>query len=175
MAPCGACRQFAAEFRPDLPILLVDADHPSGFSKRISPSYSPANSICGRIARVCKFPTNHPLSFSRSARLDPGPRQLPRRPCCPRRRWPGDFTLPRHCWGCSSLLPGARETIGLRGQSLAGICFFFGIVALFSTNLRAVNWRTIGWGIALQLLLALLVLQGKVTVGGRDVLGLRVV
>ncbi len=26
--PCGACRQFAAEFRPDLPILLVDADHP---------------------------------------------------------------------------------------------------------------------------------------------------
>jgi cytidine deaminase len=27
-SPCGACRQFAAEFRPDLPILLVDADHP---------------------------------------------------------------------------------------------------------------------------------------------------
>jgi cytidine deaminase len=26
--PCGACRQFAAEFRADLPILLVDADHP---------------------------------------------------------------------------------------------------------------------------------------------------
>ncbi len=26
--PCGACRQFAAEFRPDLPILLVDADDP---------------------------------------------------------------------------------------------------------------------------------------------------
>ena len=26
--PCGACRQFAAEFRRDLPILLVDADHP---------------------------------------------------------------------------------------------------------------------------------------------------
>ncbi len=27
-APCGACRQFAAEFRRDLPILLIDADHP---------------------------------------------------------------------------------------------------------------------------------------------------
>ena len=26
--PCGACRQFATEFRSDLPILLVDADHP---------------------------------------------------------------------------------------------------------------------------------------------------
>jgi CNT family concentrative nucleoside transporter len=62
----------------------------------------------------------------------------------------------------------SRDTIGLRGQSLVGIFFFFGIVALFSTNLRAVNWRTIGWGIALQLLLAVLVLQGKVTFGGRD-------
>ncbi len=27
-APCGACRQFAAEFCRDLPIFLVDADHP---------------------------------------------------------------------------------------------------------------------------------------------------
>lgn len=27
-SPCGACRQFAAEFRSDLPILLVDADRP---------------------------------------------------------------------------------------------------------------------------------------------------
>jgi len=61
----------------------------------------------------------------------------------------------------------ARELIGLRGQSLAGIFFFFGIVALFSSNLRAVNWQTIGWGIALQLLLALLVLQGKVNLGRR--------
>src|SRR5208337_1176715 len=26
--PCGACRQFAAEFRRDMPTLLVDADHP---------------------------------------------------------------------------------------------------------------------------------------------------
>jgi CNT family concentrative nucleoside transporter len=62
----------------------------------------------------------------------------------------------------------ARGTIGLRGQSLVGIFFFFGIVALFSTNLRAVNWRTIGWGIALQLVLALLVLQGKITLSGRE-------
>lgn len=26
--PCGACRQFAAEFCDDLPILLIDADQP---------------------------------------------------------------------------------------------------------------------------------------------------
>src|SRR4051812_35338361 len=59
----------------------------------------------------------------------------------------------------------ARDVIGLRGQSVAGIVFFFGIVAAFSSNLRAVNWRTIGWGIALQVLLALLVLKGRVTIG----------
>lgn len=53
----------------------------------------------------------------------------------------------------------SRDAIGLRGQALAGIVFFFGIVAAFSSNLRAVNWRTIGWGIALQLILALLVLR----------------
>jgi concentrative nucleoside transporter, CNT family len=62
-----------------------------------------------------------------------------------------------------------RGTIGLRGQSVAGIFFFFGIVAAFSANLRAVNWRTIGWGIALQALLALLVLKGRITFGeGED-------
>jgi concentrative nucleoside transporter, CNT family len=53
----------------------------------------------------------------------------------------------------------ARGSVGLRGQSLAGIFFFFGIVAAFSSNLRAVNWRTIGWGIALQVLLAVAVLR----------------
>lgn len=52
-----------------------------------------------------------------------------------------------------------RASIGLRGQALAGIVFFFGIVAAFSANLRAVNWWTIGWGIILQLTLAILVLN----------------
>jgi CNT family concentrative nucleoside transporter len=52
-----------------------------------------------------------------------------------------------------------RDTIGLRGQAVAGVIFFFGIVAAFSANLRAVNWQTIFWGIALQVVLALLVLK----------------
>src|SRR5262249_51935173 len=53
----------------------------------------------------------------------------------------------------------ARNSIGLQGQALAGLVFFFGIVAAFSSNLRAVNWKTIGWGIILQLTLAVLVLN----------------
>lgn len=52
-----------------------------------------------------------------------------------------------------------RDSIGLQGQAAVGIVFFFGIVAAFSTNLRIVQWRTIGWGIALQLTLAVLVLK----------------
>jgi CNT family concentrative nucleoside transporter len=49
--------------------------------------------------------------------------------------------------------------IGPRGQAFVGVFCFFGLVAMFSTNLRAVNWRTIGWGVTLQLILALLVLK----------------
>lgn len=52
-----------------------------------------------------------------------------------------------------------REAIGPRGQAAAGVCCFFGLVAACSTNLRRVNWRTIGWGVALQVILALLVLK----------------
>jgi CNT family concentrative nucleoside transporter len=52
-----------------------------------------------------------------------------------------------------------RDAIGVRGQAVAGVFCFFGLVAAFSRDLRAVNWRTIGWGIALQALLATLVLK----------------
>jgi CNT family concentrative nucleoside transporter len=52
-----------------------------------------------------------------------------------------------------------RDTIGPRGQSFVGVFCFFGLVAAFSANLRAVRWSTIGWGIVLQLVLAVLVLR----------------
>src|SRR5262249_34637212 len=48
--------------------------------------------------------------------------------------------------------------IGLRGQAACGVVSFIGLLATFSVNLRAVNWRTIAWGFALQVLLALFVL-----------------
>ena len=53
----------------------------------------------------------------------------------------------------------AQGAIGPRGQAFVGVFCFFGLVAMFSSNLRVVNWRTIGWGVALQVILALLVLK----------------
>jgi CNT family concentrative nucleoside transporter len=66
-----------------------------------------------------------------------------------------------------------QPVFGTRGQALAGVFCFFGVVAVFSANLRAVNWHTIGWGIVLQILLALLVLKvGLVYRGFEEVGGL---
>jgi CNT family concentrative nucleoside transporter len=52
-----------------------------------------------------------------------------------------------------------RDTIGPRGQAAFGVVCFFLFTAIFSANLRRVNWRTIGMGILLQVLLALFVLK----------------
>jgi len=59
------------------------------------------------------------------------------------------------------LLAGAAYltsgTLGTKGQAGFGIVCFLSLVAMFSKNLRAVNWRTFGLGVALQFTLALLV------------------
>jgi concentrative nucleoside transporter, CNT family len=60
------------------------------------------------------------------------------------------------CTGLAYLLGG---TAGPKSQAAFGIVAFLGIVAMFSKNLRAVNWKTFAWGIALQFTLALLVTQ----------------
>ncbi len=57
-----------------------------------------------------------------------------------------------------------RDLIGYRGQAAAGALCFISLVAACSTNLRLVNWRTVGWGMALQVTLALFIL--KFQVGG---------
>ncbi|MFP5378230.1 MAG: NupC/NupG family nucleoside CNT transporter [Vicinamibacteria bacterium] len=54
--------------------------------------------------------------------------------------------------------------VGPRGQAAAGAVCFISVCAACSTNLRAVNWRTVAWGIALQLALAVFIL--RVEVGG---------
>ena len=52
-----------------------------------------------------------------------------------------------------------EPVIGTRGRSVAGVFCFFGLVAMFSANLRAVSGKTIFWGIVLQLALAGLILK----------------
>ncbi len=52
-----------------------------------------------------------------------------------------------------------RGAINPRLQAVAGIICFISIIAASSRNLRAVSWRTVGWGMALQLGLALFILK----------------
>jgi CNT family concentrative nucleoside transporter len=61
--------------------------------------------------------------------------------------------------GAAYILQGLNR-IGPRGQAAVGVLCFLGLVAALSANLRAVNWRTMGWGFALQILLALFVIKG---------------
>jgi CNT family concentrative nucleoside transporter len=60
-------------------------------------------------------------------------------------------------------LYGSGDAV-VRAQAAMGVFAFIGVVAACSANLRAISWRTIGWGFALQVLLALFVL--KFEVGG---------
>jgi CNT family concentrative nucleoside transporter len=55
--------------------------------------------------------------------------------------------------------------IGYRGQAAAGALCFVSVVAACSPDLRRVQWRTVLWGMALQLGFALFIL--KWSVGGR--------
>jgi CNT family concentrative nucleoside transporter len=57
-----------------------------------------------------------------------------------------------------------QDLIGSRGQAAFGIVAFLLIVTACSRNIRAIDWRTVAWGIALQWLLALFVL--KFEIGG---------
>jgi concentrative nucleoside transporter, CNT family len=59
----------------------------------------------------------------------------------------------------------AGDVLGYRGQAAAGALCFIAIVAACSPNLALVNWRTVLWGMALQLGFALLIL--KFEIGGR--------
>jgi CNT family concentrative nucleoside transporter len=53
----------------------------------------------------------------------------------------------------------AAQPLGPRGRSALGAFCFVGVAALCSANLRAINWRTVAWGVALQIGLALFVLR----------------
>jgi concentrative nucleoside transporter, CNT family len=56
----------------------------------------------------------------------------------------------------------AQDVLDPRLRGAIGAVCFIAIVAAGSSNLRDVNWRTVRWGIALQLLLAFLILKFEV-------------
>lgn len=64
--------------------------------------------------------------------------------------------------GLAGAAYGLREIIGPQGVSAYGVVCLIGIAACFSKNLRAVNWRTIGWGLLLQVLLAVFILKWEI-------------
>ena len=79
---------------------------------------------------------------------------------------PNDRTLRLACAG-GALLLGAlayalQGMVDSRVQAVAGIMCFLLITAACSSNLRAVNFRTVAWGIGLQVALALFVLKFEV-------------
>ena len=51
------------------------------------------------------------------------------------------------------------QALGPRVQAACGAICFIALIAACSPNLRLVNWRTVAWGIALQLGFALLILK----------------
>jgi CNT family concentrative nucleoside transporter len=57
-----------------------------------------------------------------------------------------------------------QDAAGSRWQAGLGAIALLLVVAACSANLRAVSWRTVGWGIALQLVLAIVIL--KLEIGG---------
>ena len=62
--------------------------------------------------------------------------------------------------GSAAYILRGQDLIGPRGQAAVGVLCFLGVIAALSANLRAVNWRTIAWGFALQIFLAVFVIKG---------------
>ncbi|VTS03981.1 NupC/NupG family nucleoside CNT transporter [Tuwongella immobilis] len=68
----------------------------------------------------------------------------------------------------------SRDIIGTKGQSIAGIFCFIGIAAAISTNLRAVRWKTVVFGLGLQFFFGLLMLQGPAVANFVDAVAQRI-
>jgi CNT family concentrative nucleoside transporter len=64
----------------------------------------------------------------------------------------------------TGLVFGLRDVVAPEVRGAIGIVTFIAVVAACSSNLAAVNWRTVFWGIALQFGLALFIL--KLEIGG---------
>ena len=61
--------------------------------------------------------------------------------------------------GLATVVFVLRYVLSTELRATLGIICFIAIVASLSPDLRRVNWRTVGWGIAIQLALALFILK----------------
>ena len=55
-----------------------------------------------------------------------------------------------------------RDAVPDRARAVLGVVCFIAVVVACSSNIRAIRWRTVGWGLGLQLLLAVLILRFEV-------------
>ncbi|HWJ56103.1 MAG TPA: NupC/NupG family nucleoside CNT transporter [Vicinamibacterales bacterium] len=79
---------------------------------------------------------------------------------------PFDSTVVGAAIGVGAVAAAVAQFGGLpRVQALVGLALVFTIAYLSSSARRAIDWRTVGWGMTLQLVFALIVL--KTTIGQR--------
>lgn len=69
------------------------------------------------------------------------------------------------------MLDFQHQVLGYRIQAVAGIVCFLGLAALFSKSLQSVKWRTLVWGIGLQITLAVAVIHVDWVQAGFEVVG----
>ena len=65
----------------------------------------------------------------------------------------------------------ARDTIGVRGQAFTGVLCFLGVAAACSVDLRRVSWRTVLTGLAIQVIIAVLILRVPIVYKGFELMG----
>src|SRR5690606_25264398 len=59
----------------------------------------------------------------------------------------------------TQIIPNEGFSLNSLGRGIIGMLVLIGISFLFSSNRRAINWKTVGIGLAIQLLLAIGILK----------------
>jgi CNT family concentrative nucleoside transporter len=73
--------------------------------------------------------------------------------------WSWRLVLAAGIGGLTTLACLGQAALGPRGQAAIGVVCFLSVAIACSTNIRAINWRTVASGIGLQVFLALMILK----------------